>query len=355
MKDLWKWTLPVVLLTLVAFLWLRGGASLGVGSSLSSAASGWSALRHYLDARDTPVEVIDGPLTAVEGQGTWVLTFPWSEPLTDQDLTAISGHLRRGGDLILAYSGDEGHLEETLVLNELNLELVSVRSSPPLLPWEWWRQRRRSWHLVSQGSSRRLEMVAISQAPSSPSSARVLYRHADSDRALIYEVQRQRGRVLVLPRDVLSNGRLAMADNLGLVEELAGRFDGPWRFDEYHHGWKRSVDETSASTVSQAWDMFVIHLLVIYGLAVLALIRRFGPAWMQRPVVAGSAAEFLRGVGSLHHRLGHHREAAQWMLKRARDVDPQLDWQGVDADVHDGPGLVALGRDISRRQRRRTS
>lgn len=360
MKGPWKWTLAVLVLGTLLLVWSRSSPRLGLASSLSPSATGWSAVRHYLAARQTPVEIIDQPLSDVASGGTWVLTLPWSRPLSDDDLEALAQHLRQGGDVVLAYSGDGGHLEEELILRQLGLELTPLRSTPPLNPWQWWRYRSQAWRLlpegqepVAEGETVGLEMEGITWAPRPSASGRVLYRHGERSLPLIFEIDHQRGRVVLLPRHVLANGRLRTADNLFLLEELRQRLAAPWRFDEFHHGWQRP-GEATFSSVGQAWDMFVIHLLVIYGLAVLALIRRLGPPWRQQPVVAGSAADYLRGVGSLHDQLGHHGAAARWMLQRAQDLDPQFDPRGIDLEIKDGPGLVALGQEISRRQRRRT-
>ena len=368
MKGLWKWGLLVVGLGTLLLVWVQSRPRLDPASSLSPAASGWLAMRHYLVARQTTVEIIDQPLSQAGDGGTWVLTLPWSKALVDDDLQALTEHLHDGGDVLLAYSGDSGYLEEDLILRQLDLELTPLRSTPPLNPWDWWHYRSQAWRLLPEGAETEgapgdmlddrplegaiLEMEGITWAPQAPPSARVLYRESERQFPLIFETRQQRGRVVVLPRQVLANGRLRTADNLLLLEQLRQRLASPWRIDEFHHGWQRP-GEVSFSVASQAWDMFVIHLLVIYGLAVLALIRRFGPAWRQRPLVVGSAADYLRGVGSLHDQLGHHGDAARCMVQRARDLDPQLEWEDLDSEVEDGPGLVALGQQISRRQRRR--
>ncbi len=365
MKGLWKWILWVVGLGTLLLVLSRSGPQWGLASSLSPSPSGWSAMRHYLTARQTAVEIIDQPLTEVAAGGTWVLTLPWSKALADDDLEALARHLRQGGDVLLAYSGDGGHLEEDLILRQLGLELTPLRSNPPLNPWRWWRYRSQAWRLLpaalghgdaevvaAQEVTIKLEMEGITWAPQPPASGRVLYRDSERELPLIFEIDHQRGRVVLVPRHVLANGRLRTADNLHLLEELRQGLATPWRFDEYHHGWQRRGDVTFSSA-SQAWDMFVIHLLVIYCLAVLALVRRLGPPWRQRPVMVGSAADYLRGVGSLHDKLGHHGAAARWMVQRAQDLDPHFDAQGIDLEVQNGSGLVALGQEISRRQRRR--
>lgn len=352
-KGPWRWIALAVALSFLV-LWLVGdNPSIGAASSLSSSATGWSALRHYVEAKGLPVEVVDRPLSSIESGGTWVLTFPWSSPMGEDDLRAIQDHLRGRGHVLVAYSGDKGRVSERLMLLELGLDWQRLRDAPPLVPWEWRTYRQQRWQLDPHDESeRRPELAAFHWAPEAPREAEVLYRGGDDDRPLVFEVPHLRGRVLLVPAALLANGALREGDNLELLEELMARLPGPWRFDEFHHGWQRPGD-TPTSEATQAWDMFVLHLLVIYGLAVLALVRRFGPAWRPAPVVSGSALDFLRGVGSLHHRLKHYGAAGRWMLERAKTLYPHGDWHEMDGDVQDGPGLVALGQEISRRQRRR--
>ena len=69
--------------------------------------------------------------------------------------------------------------------------------------------------------------------------------------------------------------------------------------------------------------------------------------------VAGSAAAFLLGIGALHHRLGHHAEAARLLLRRARELDrglqlpPDLDRLAASAGPRE---LVELATLVARRR-----
>jgi hypothetical protein len=56
----------------------------------------------------------------------------------------------------------------------------------------------------------------------------------------------------------------------------------------------------------------------------MTLSRRFGAAWREPPVVTGSVASFLLGLGALHHRLSHHGDAARRLLERSRELFPDL-------------------------------
>jgi hypothetical protein len=128
---------------------------------------------------------------------------------------------------------------------------------------------------------------------------------------------------VLLPADALANARLANPGNADLAETLIGWLGKHWTFDEFHHG---LVDPAAAAGVAPplAYDLFAAHLVVLYLLAVAALARRFGPAWREPAVRAGSAGAFLLGLGRLHDRLGHHSQAAQRLLARARELQPDL-------------------------------
>ena len=41
--------------------------------------------------------------------------------------------------------------------------------------------------------------------------------------------------------------------------------------------------------------------------------------------MTGSTGSFLLGLGALHHRLGHHAEAARRLLERVRELDRGAD------------------------------
>jgi hypothetical protein len=105
------------------------------------------------------------------------------------------------------------------------------------------------------------------------------------------------------------------------------------------------------------WSLFLVHLVVIYFLTVVTFGRGFGPVWGEKPVTAGSAGAFLRNLGALHHRMGHHAEAALLTLERAEELDPDLVLPAelkVHAEtVRSGSGLVELTAKLSRLQRRR--
>ena len=351
----WKWLAAAALLAVLAAL--LGGGGLGATSSaLSRGGGGWLAARLYLEARGATVELRDEPLTGEVREGVLVLAFPWQTGLAAGELEALGDHLRAGGTVVVAYSGDFLELRETQIFDALNLEAFEARPPPPLMPTRWWAYHRQSWLLTPgegwhPSSFPTLATPAFRRAPAAPDGARVLYRGGDEDLPLVFDYPLHRGRVVALPSGLFANAWLRQAGNADFLETLLGWLGPEWSFDEYHHGLARGTSSAPASRF--AWDLLMLHLAVIYLLGLAALGRRFGPAWREPPAAAGSTASFLRHLGALHHRLRHHRQAAALMVERARAFDPRLAIAAEPPEVTDGRGLVELGRTISQSQHRR--
>ncbi|MEO1370329.1 MAG: hypothetical protein AAFX50_24375, partial [Acidobacteriota bacterium] len=163
---------------------------------------------------------------------------------------------------------------------------------------------------------------------------------------LIFEVERHGGRVLVLPASLFTNAHIAEHGHADLLEGLVARLPGPWRFDEYHHGLVRP-ELLEAADTRYAWDLFAGHLAVFYLLALLALGRSFGPTWRDETLRTGSASDFLRSLGVLHHQLGHHRDAAGRLLERTRRLTPHAELPSGPGDAYD-PDAVEDGASLAR-------
>ncbi len=352
MRRSWPiWGLAIALVVL-AGIWLGGGEG-AVSSALSRDARGWLATQRYLAGRGTAVELRDRPLTAEIGSQVLVLAFPWQQPLAGGELEALGGFLRRGGTVLLAYSGEIGRFQEEKVFDALQLLTIEVRSAPPLAPLPWWRYHNETWNLEPADDTRwpDLALGALRGAPEAPPAARVLYRAA-SGTPLIFDYPLHRGRVVALPADVLANAWLGEAGNADLLESLRDQLAGGWSFDEYHHGLV-AIDQAATESSSRfAWDLFIVHLALIYLLGLAALGRRFGPVWREAPVASGSAASFLRGLGALHLKMAHHREAAQLLIERARSYLPGLSLDATferrAAEVDGDQDLVLLAREVTR-------
>jgi hypothetical protein len=346
----------------VALLTTAGGEARG--SSLARGADGWLAARRYLAARGARVRLLDRPLEELAPGGVLVETFPWQSGGSAEVADALERHLRRGGDLVLAYSGELRPGGETVALEALGLSLRQVRK-PTLVPWRWRDFAHRQWDLrPARGTSPTPATVAPVRvwaprwAPQLPKEGTALYR-SPGGQPVIALLRRYRGRIVLLPADAFANARLAdpmSPGNADLLETLRRTLGDRWTFDEYHHGLIAGAPEESAA-LGRTLDLILVHLAVLYLIGVWTLSRRFGPSWSEPPRAAGSAGAFLLGLGALHHRLGHHAAAAGRLLARVRELDrlggegdlpAELDRRAAAAGPRE---LVALAREVARRRR----
>ncbi len=351
-NRLWVGAAAAILLLLGgAVLAGRGGEARG--SSLSRGPGGWLAARRYLEARGARVTLLDRPLDRFEESGVLVSTFPWQHGLSAEAADQLEAHLRRGGHLVLAYSGDIGNAAEVVAMEGLGLPLAEKRKAV-LDPFRWRRFAREEWDLgPGRGvAAAPVRVWAPRWVPELPENSRVLFRFPGGAPAIVVleRFRSHRGQVWLLPVDALANARLEHPGNAALLETLLRRLGNRWTFDEYHHGLiAEQTVETDA--FGRTLDLILLHLAVLYLVALLTLSRRFGPAWNEPPVTTGSAGAFLLGLGSLHHRLGHHREAARRLLERVRELDrhavlPQeLDRRAGKAGPRE---LVELAREVAR-------
>lgn len=317
------------------------------GSVLSHGSRGWLAARRYLEARATRVELIDGPLDQARlPAGMLVLVLPWQRVASDDGLDTLDRRLQAGGTVLVAYSGSAfPAADETL--HVLGLDGFEPRGRPPLHPLRWRRYATEEWQLRGVGDGpESVRMAAAERLPRPPEDATVLLRTESGD-AAAFSYPRGRGRVVVVPADALSNGRIGEADNLALLEGLRS-LAGTWIFDEFHHGLTAAASPTAARS-RRAFDFYILHIVFLYVLAVLAVVRRFGPAWTEPPVIAGSTASFLLGLATMHQRLGHHQRAASLLLDRARELDPAARLP-PEQEAADDTSLLALARGVARAQ-----
>ena len=298
------------------------GRSLEAGASvLSRGADGWLAAHRYLQARGTRTTVLDRDLDArTPGPGVLVVTFPWEHVGLGESFESLDRHLREGGTLVLAYTG-ELEFAEMAATDALGLRWENDGLQAPLNPWRWWSFASRSWSLTPDpalGGGAEARIGRLSRIPRPPPRAQVLYRH-ESGRPAVFAYARRGGRVVVLPAQALANSRLANPGNADLLETLR-RWLGPeWTFDEFHHG-LIAPSAVPPAAGRHVLDVFLVQLVLLYGLGVLTLGRRFGPPWSEPPVVTGSTRAFLLGLGRLHHRLGHHPDAVRRLRAHAREL-----------------------------------
>jgi hypothetical protein len=352
-RAYWVAGLAVAGLAAVAVA-VSAGHEPAAGSTLSRASGGWMAARRYVEARGGRATLVDSP--SVPTEGVLVLVFPWQriEPPATGDRMA-DRHLAGGGTVVFAYSGrsswNEPAIAEHLGMAHDGAPGSETGERPPLHPSRW-REYAASTSTLSAEPAHGLAplLAATPRArPRPPAGATILFRDAEG-RPAVFSFRRHGGRVVALPAAVLSNAFLGSAGNADLLESLLAAHGGEWAFDEYHHGLAAPSEPAAESAAGPALDLILLQLALVYALGVVAVSRRFGPVWGEPPVVVGSTTSFLRGLGTLHHRLGHHRDAAELLVARARELDPRL--RIPDASPADGgpQGLLRLAQAIGRAQ-----
>ncbi len=346
----------LLVVSILGFIWLDPETQ-AHSSSLSRDTSGWYLARRMLEETGTEVLLRDLPLADLEGPGVLVLAFPWQKSLSPVEVEGIDDFLDQGGTVLFAYHGgrDLPGPREEAVMTLLRLDWGTALEERSLWPSIWFREHTEEKLLQPVAEWAGAPELSVGRqlwSPLLPDAGRVLYREAD-DRPLLFDFPFRRGRVVVLPAATFSNGHLVRSGNGDLLASLAVDFgDLPWIFDEYHHGLLHP--EAPAGERRFAWDLFMVHVLVLYVLGVLALARRFGPARAQRPLAMGSTAGFLQNLGALHHRLGHHRQAALRLVERwaAYTSREPLPADRAAAEVaRGGRQLVALAENLVRRSR----
>jgi len=349
----------VVVVGLVAgiLLWSTPGASAGP-SALSPASEGWLAARAYAEARGSAVSLLDRPLDASELPDALLLAFPCERALSGDERVRLARFLNAGGTVVFGYSGRRPMPAEQLAAEALGLTLDPREKNVPLSPrrwWEWARSETRLTPDASLGSTASDVIVRpLEVRASGPSSARPLYRSGE-DAPAIFVYARGRGRVVALPADALSNGRIAQPGNAELLESLRASFGPALAFDEYAHG--LAAPEASGSSGSApSLDLVVAQLVLLYALCVWALARAFGPAWREPPALASSTTGFLLGLGAFHRDLGHSAEAAGRLITSAEAWDPgvRIGAEARRAAVGaDEAAFLGIAQWIARRQRGR--
>lgn len=322
------------------------------GSALSRGSGGWLAARRYLEGRGAGVSILGRPLDRFEGSGVLVVAFPIQHGGSLRLGDRLSEHLRRGGTLLLGYSGDRTDASEIVAMTALGVELEEARR-PSLNPLRWRRSSRLEWELAPPGGGDPgddpVRVWAPRWIPAEPAGAEVLLEGPGGE-AVAFCAPAEAGRLCLLPTDALSNARLGGAGNADLLETLFQRLGERWAFDEYHHGLVAARPGEEAG-FQRSLDLILIHLAVLYAAAVASLARRFGPPWSEPPATVGSTRTFLVGLGRLHHRLGHHAEAARRLLDRVRELEPGLPLPEEPAGSAGPERLTAVAAAVARARR----
>ena len=361
MKRSQRLAIAMVLIAVLAAAVLVGTSGGDAESSvLSRGAGGWMGAKEYLERRGVSVTLLDRPLDDHGAERTVIVAFPWQRYEVPLSLDKIERFVASGGTLVYAYSRAPHDHPEDQLMDRLRLATKRVRSAPPLHPLRWRAFVSEEWRLAADPglgkNARPVVIAAPHSVPLAPYSARVLYRGANEVPA-IFVFPFKRGRVFVLPADALSNCRVSNPGNADLLESVS-RFVGPHlQVDEYHHGLSASLPAAESHSRS-VLDLLVMHIGFLYLLTIIALARRFGPAWREPPTIAGSTAALLQGLGSMHDRLKHHDEAVARLVSRACEIDPQLrlpDTLIRDTKIASSKEFLRIAREIGHLQQKRSS
>jgi hypothetical protein len=330
----------------------REGAA---GSALSRTQRGWLVARRYAEERGIAVRLLDRLDIPTPRDETLILVFPWQRFYLESDGRFVRDHLRRGGTVILGYSGRPDDLAEREMLEALGIERSRQGGEPALTPWRWREEVRAEWSLLPVQPAVGAVPARVRKIPLVPRLSReaTVLRRNEEGLPLVGLVPCFGGRLLLLPAEALANARLADAGNADLLEALTEMPQPAWAFDEYHHGLSAAAIEQSGPA-ERAFYVWIVHLALVYLLAVLALVRRLGPAWSDPPLTSGSARSFFLGIGGLHARLRHEREAAALLAARARELDPLIHLPSQPARERlDGEAFLAFAQAVARAQKRR--
>jgi hypothetical protein len=324
---------------LVAVVALDRGPSGATASVLGRGALGWRGLARVLEDRGIDPILLDRPLQHSEpllaapggggGAATLFVGFPWQRAGLAWDPAPVLQFVRRGGRLVLGTSGGvlPGPHEQSL-LDSLGAEWLPFDRTRTLEPMRWWRNRRsvQTWEPGADApwdQPLTIGPVGAAAVPPRAAGAAVLAVEDDGEpRVTVFRVGR--GEVWLLPSQVFANAYLGEPGNAALALALCSRIgQGPVVIDEYHHGLVGS-DSRSGEPARAAFDAVLLHLGALWVLAVVATAWRFGPAWPAPVAVADAHRAYLLGLGALHHRLGHDRDAARAMVRRVAAYDPLL-------------------------------
>jgi hypothetical protein len=334
---------------------LLGSQALATGPSvLSRGPDGWLATEAYLTATGKRVERLDRSLTEAEPDAdVLVLGFPFRRPLTAAESRAVAGYAAGGGSVLVAYSqGLAPSGSERTLFATFGIEHVPTLPDLPLTPWGWRGAVNRDWRPRPSGTLAKAEAPTMRIQRWWPGGGGVRLLEGESGESVAALIPHRAGRLILVPATLFANSSIDIPGNADLLASLAAWLGERWLFDEYHHGLV-SREAAGTTDAGASFDLFALHLGALYLLAMLALARRFGPARSAPVVRTASTASFLVGLGSLHHRLGHHARAAELLPQRAAELDPRLPprTEEISGRAVDGAELTRIARQIAGRQR----
>ncbi|NOZ95341.1 MAG: hypothetical protein GXP47_11495 [Acidobacteria bacterium] len=344
----------VVAGALAALLLVSRPAGLDEASSVSRRSGGLLLARRYLESRGVRCTTFTGRVGKNgPGSASLVVAFPATGRPRRAGLLRLKRWISGGGTLVVLFDHTFPGVAQKETLEALGVATRPIWRREELNPFRWWTRVRRPWRLSSPVANTPIVLSSEARVALKPHAGDVILLEEPKHNAVLGLARTVgRGRLVILPSEVLSNGRLLEGGNADLLEWLGRRLPSPdVAFDEGIHGLgapaKRGAEGTPMA------DALLAQLALLYLLAIVALARRQGPPWPEEAVRGSSVGGLLLRLGAVHRRMGHHADAARVMVERAAAFGG---WDSVPADLQeipprlDGPGLIRLAQRVARRQ-----
>lgn len=310
----WKAAIPFVLLFLAVYgaayleQWMGRGQEPGSPTSYSSGTLGYKILYLWLKDLGVPVERWEKTLKDLPSQAAVLVQLDPRFGPEPGELGALEGWVRGGGTLFMAVRQPNPYLMHFgLGLSESDGE--DAQKEPAFQPGPYIGGKR--------------EIRGERHPDLSSNDAGLVVHVRDRWGALIGVVEKGKGRVIVLTDPSLfSNLKLRQGDHGQLALEflLSHMGEGPFLFDEYHHGYGRAT-----SVIGHVLDSGMEGLLFQGALILLVLWaaagRRFGPPRPLPKEAGPSPMEYVRAMAGLFQRAGANRLAletvSRWIEEEA--------------------------------------
>ena len=174
-----------------------------------------------------------------------------------------------------------------------------------------------------------------------PGAGRIIVQ--DDGGVIALRIAHGRGSIVLLcDADMVSNSRIATADNVILAANVAFAAGGaPVWFDEYHHGVRERVSEALDATAPTRAIWAALAALALFFAGKL---QRFGRPVPADPPPRRAALEHVRAFASLYRRAGHGQAALGKTVARFRRRLATVAMVPADAPDERLAGAVARRR-----------
>lgn len=235
------------------------------------------------------------------GAGTFVLAAPYGSP-TQEERTRLREFVSNGGHMIAAgtYAG---------------IFLPENASEPqPLEGMAWKKQRALSPSSITRAAP---EITLTPRAYWKPDFFAVPLYGDDAAKPTVVKYRYGQGEVIwVAAMTPFTNAGLKEPGNLEFMLAAVGEDDKrPIFWDEYFHGYRRSLTDTAAKTpvkwIFVQFGIFALAILLTYS-------RRSGPVFVPAQEIRLSPLEFVRMLGSLYRQANAASVAVDTSYQRFR-------------------------------------